>query len=48
MKQKGTYLVGTDFPLEHMLAFGGLADLDPRKAAGIIVERLRNARENRG
>ena len=43
MKQKGTYLVGTDFPLEHMLAFGGLADLDPRKAAGIIVERLRNA-----
>ena len=43
MKEKGTYLVGTDFPLEHMLAFGGLADLDPNRAAGIIVERLRNA-----
>jgi imidazolonepropionase-like amidohydrolase len=45
MKEKGTYLVGTDFPLEHMLAFGSLADHDPDKAAAMIVERLRNAQK---
>ncbi len=45
MKEKGTYLVGTDFPLEHMIAFGGLSSLDPHKAAGLIIERLSNAQK---
>lgn len=45
MKDKGTYLVGTDFPLEHMIAFGGIADMDPHYAAGKIIERLSNAQK---
>jgi imidazolonepropionase-like amidohydrolase len=43
MKEKGTYLVGTDFPLEHMAAFGSIADLDAQKTADSIVRRLTNA-----
>jgi imidazolonepropionase-like amidohydrolase len=43
MKEKGTYLVGTDFPLEHMVAFGSIADLDAQKTANSIIQRLTNA-----
>jgi imidazolonepropionase-like amidohydrolase len=45
MKEKGTYLVGTDFPLEHMLAFGSIADMDPHKAAESIIRRLSDAQK---
>jgi imidazolonepropionase-like amidohydrolase len=43
MKAKGTYLVGTDFPLEHMLAFGSIADMNAQKTADSIIQRLSNA-----
>jgi len=33
MKKKGTWLVGTDFPYEHMVAFGAIGDLEPRTDA---------------
>jgi hypothetical protein len=46
MQEKGTYLVGTDFPRDHMRAFGGIADLNPRTAAGMIVQRFSNAQKN--
>jgi imidazolonepropionase-like amidohydrolase len=43
MKQKGTWLVGTDFPYEHMVAFGSIGHLDAKTAADAIMTRLTNA-----
>ena len=43
MKQKGTYLVGTDFPLEHMIAFGGMVPLNARATSDKIIKRLSDA-----
>jgi imidazolonepropionase-like amidohydrolase len=43
MKQKGTYLVGTDFPLEHMIAFGGMVPLNARATSDKIIKRLGDA-----
>ena len=44
MKQKGTYLAGTDFPYEHLAAFGGiLPGFDLRKTADQIQDRLSRA-----
>jgi imidazolonepropionase-like amidohydrolase len=43
MKKKGTWLVGTDFPYEHMVAFGSIGDLDAKTASEAIVTRLANA-----
>jgi imidazolonepropionase-like amidohydrolase len=40
MKEKGTYLVGTDFPIEHLQAFGALADLNAQKTADSVIRRL--------
>jgi len=45
MKEKGTYLVGTDFPIEHMQAFGSIADIDAQKTADSIIRRLREAQK---
>lgn len=41
MKEKGTFLVGTDFPESHFLAGGGLPG--GREDAAAIVDRLRRA-----
>jgi imidazolonepropionase-like amidohydrolase len=43
MKKKGTWLVGTDFPYEHMVAFGSIGDLDPKTGSASIIARLTNA-----
>lgn len=43
MKKKGTWLVGTDFPYEHMVAFGSIGDLDAKTGSAAIVTRLTNA-----
>jgi len=45
MKEKGTVLVGTDFPLEHLLAMGTLSGLipDPKALSEQIIDRLRRA-----
>ncbi len=44
MKQKGTYLAGTDFPYEHLAAIGGiLPGMDVHKIADQIQERLAHA-----
>lgn len=43
MKQKGTYLAGTDFPYEHMLAFGNMVPLNAKKTADEILDRLARA-----
>ncbi|HVZ18724.1 MAG TPA: amidohydrolase family protein [Terriglobales bacterium] len=43
MKEKGTYLVGTDFPIEHMQAFGAIADMNAQKTADSIIRRLNEA-----
>jgi imidazolonepropionase-like amidohydrolase len=43
MKQKGTYLVGTDFPLEHMIAFGGMVPLNAKATSDKIIKRLGDA-----
>ena len=41
MKQKGIFLVGTDFPLEHLVAFGGMVpQLDAQKTADNTIRRL--------
>jgi imidazolonepropionase-like amidohydrolase len=42
MKSKGTYLVGTDFPYEHLVALGAMID-SPREEADKIVNRLARA-----
>ncbi len=43
MKQKGTYLAGTDFPYEHLAAFGGFVPLKARETANQIQDRLARA-----
>ncbi len=45
MKEKGTVLVGTDFPLEHLVAMGTLGGLipDPKALGEQILDRLRRA-----
>lgn len=43
MKEKGTWLVGTDFPYEHMVAFGTIGNLDAKTAAQSIIRRLSDA-----
>lgn len=43
MKQKGTYLVGTDFPLEHMIAFGAMVPLNAKATSDKIIKRLADA-----
>ena len=45
MKEKGTVLVGTDFPLEHLVAMGPVGGLipDPKALSERIVDRLRRA-----
>jgi imidazolonepropionase-like amidohydrolase len=43
MKEKGTWLVGTDFPYEHMVAFGTIGNLDAKTGSEAIITRLSNA-----
>ena len=43
MKERGTYLVGTDFPLEHLIALGQMVQIDPQSRAVSIIDRLRRA-----
>ena len=43
MKERGTYLVGTDFPLEHLIALGQMVQIDPKSRAVSIIDRLRRA-----
>jgi len=43
MKAKGTYLVGTDFPYEHIVALGSLMAGTPRENADRIIDRLHRA-----
>ena len=43
MKAKGTYLVGTDFPYEHIVALGSLMAGTPRENADKIIDRLHRA-----
>lgn len=45
MKEKGTVLVGTDFPLEHLVPMGPVGGLvpDPKALSERIVNRLRRA-----
>ncbi len=45
MKEKGTVLVGTDFPYEHLKAIGGLLNEDPKVTADKIIDRLRRANQ---
>ena len=40
MKEKNMYLVGTDFPLEHMIAFGSMTSLNANTAAEMDIHRL--------
>ncbi len=44
MKEKGTFLVGTDFPTEHLVQMGGLIK-DPQKMGERILDRLRRAHQ---
>ena len=44
MKARGIFLVGTDFPLEHLVAFGGMVpQLDAQKTADNTIRRLASA-----
>ncbi len=43
MKEKGTVLVGTDFPYEHLAGIGGLLGEGAKKTADNILDRLRRA-----
>lgn len=43
MKERGTYLVGTDFPLEQLQSMGGLLSRDPKTMSERIIDRLRRA-----
>jgi imidazolonepropionase-like amidohydrolase len=45
MKEHGTYLVGTDFPLEHLRGHGGAIGRNPEFFADAFVDRLRRAHE---
>lgn len=40
MKEKNIYLVGTDFPLEHMIAFGSMTSMNANAAAEMDIRRL--------
>jgi len=44
MKEKGTFLVGTDFPTELLVEMGGLIK-DPQKMGERILDRLRRAHQ---
>ncbi len=43
MKQKGTFLAGTDFPYEHAAAWGGMVPLKAREVADKVQDRLARA-----
>jgi imidazolonepropionase-like amidohydrolase len=43
MKERGTYLVGTDFPYEHLVALGQMVPMDAKPRAASIIDRLRRA-----
>ncbi len=43
MKQKGTYLAGTDFPYEHMVAFGSMVPINAKQESDRILDRLARA-----
>ncbi len=43
MKQKGTVLVGTDFPLAHLEALGPIGRQTPKELSEKIIDRLRRA-----
>jgi imidazolonepropionase-like amidohydrolase len=43
MKQKGTFLVGTDFPYRHMVALGAIEPLNAREISDKILDRLARA-----
>lgn len=43
MKERGTFLVGTDFPLEQLQVMGGLTNKDPKTMSEQIIDRLRRA-----
>ena len=44
MKQKGTYLAGTDFPYEHMAAFGSMVvSFEAQEKAKQVLDRLARA-----
>ena len=43
MKQRGTYLVGTDFPYEHLVALGQMVPMNATSRAQSIIDRLRRA-----
>lgn len=43
MKEKGTFLVGTDFPLEHLKTIEQFLDHDAQTESKNIVDRLRRA-----
>lgn len=45
MKAKGTYLVGTDFPYDHIVALGALMPGTARENADKIIDRLRRAHQ---
>ncbi len=43
MKEKGTVLVGTDFPYEHLMQAGQTLPRDEKETANTILDRLRRA-----
>ena len=43
MKQKGTYLVGTDFPYRHMVALGAMEPINAKETSDKILDRLARA-----
>jgi imidazolonepropionase-like amidohydrolase len=44
MKAKGMFLVGTDFPIEHLIAFGGMVpQLNAQATADKTIKRLASA-----
>ncbi len=43
MKEKGTVLVGTDFPYEHLMQAGQTLPRDQKETANTILDRLRRA-----
>jgi imidazolonepropionase-like amidohydrolase len=43
MKSKGTYLVGTDFPYEHLVSLGAVGSLDAKETSRKIIDRLTRA-----
>lgn len=45
MKEHGTVLVGTDFPLEHLRGHGGSIGRNPEFFADAFIDRLRRAHE---